>query len=208
MKLDFPRPTLVLLSLCLTLFTAIGLAQDEKEASPDAATETKAKAVVDASLFAALKLRSIGPAFMSGRIGDLAIDQKNPNTWYVAVASGNVFKTSNAGQPFNQSLKTTARTLLVAFPSIPATATPYGLVPGKTMAGVILDSAMESTSAMTAESRLRMLGSRKANTLAKSLSILATQIPCSQPPRAHSGRQAGNVDFSKQPTVERTGKTF
>ena len=37
---------------------------------------------------------------MSGRIGDLAIDQQNPNTWYVAVASGNVFKTTNAGTTF------------------------------------------------------------------------------------------------------------
>ena len=37
---------------------------------------------------------------MSGRIGDIAIDQKNPNTWYVAVASGGVWKTTNAGTTF------------------------------------------------------------------------------------------------------------
>ena len=43
------------------------------------------------------KFRSIGPAFMSGRIADIAIDPDNMNTWYVAVGSGGVWKTSNAG---------------------------------------------------------------------------------------------------------------
>lgn len=41
--------------------------------------------------------RSIGPAFMSGRISDIAIDSKNENIWYVAVSSGGVWKTENAG---------------------------------------------------------------------------------------------------------------
>ncbi|WP_242132780.1 WD40/YVTN/BNR-like repeat-containing protein [Aestuariivivens marinum] len=44
-----------------------------------------------------LKFRSIGPAFMSGRIADIAIDPKNQNVWYVAVGSGGVWKTLNAG---------------------------------------------------------------------------------------------------------------
>ncbi|WP_223550986.1 sialidase family protein [Aestuariivivens sp. NBU2969] len=44
-----------------------------------------------------LKFRSIGPAFMSGRIADIAIDPNNQNVWYVAVGSGGVWKTVNAG---------------------------------------------------------------------------------------------------------------
>ena len=48
-------------------------------------------------LLAGLKFRSIGPAFMSGRIADIAIDPKDDNKWYVAVGSGGVWKTSNAG---------------------------------------------------------------------------------------------------------------
>ena len=44
-----------------------------------------------------LKLRNIGPAFMSGRIADVAIDPTRPSTWYVAVGSGGVWKTLNAG---------------------------------------------------------------------------------------------------------------
>lgn len=44
-----------------------------------------------------LKFRTVGPAFMSGRIADLAIDSKNENIWYAAVASGGLWKTINAG---------------------------------------------------------------------------------------------------------------
>ncbi len=44
-----------------------------------------------------LKLRSIGPAFMSGRIIDLAVHPHTSSTYYVAVASGGVFKTTNNG---------------------------------------------------------------------------------------------------------------
>ena len=47
--------------------------------------------------FAGLKLRSIGPAFMSGRISDIAIHPQDDNIWYTAVASGGVWKTTNAG---------------------------------------------------------------------------------------------------------------
>jgi photosystem II stability/assembly factor-like uncharacterized protein len=47
--------------------------------------------------FAGLKLRNIGPALMSGRIADVVVDPNDPSTWYVAVASGGVWKTSNSG---------------------------------------------------------------------------------------------------------------
>ncbi len=47
--------------------------------------------------FSGLKLRSIGPAFMSGRIADIAIDPVDENSWYVAAGSGGVWKTENSG---------------------------------------------------------------------------------------------------------------
>ncbi len=47
--------------------------------------------------YSALKLRNIGPAFTSGRIADMAIDPTNDSVWYVAVGSGGVWKTENAG---------------------------------------------------------------------------------------------------------------
>jgi len=53
--------------------------------------------VLTDSVFAGLKLRNIGPAFMSGRIADIAIHPENENIRYVAVGSGGVWKTINAG---------------------------------------------------------------------------------------------------------------
>ena len=45
----------------------------------------------------ALELRSIGPAFMGGRISDIAVHPLDKSTWYVAAGSGGVWKTTNAG---------------------------------------------------------------------------------------------------------------
>lgn len=54
----------------------------------------------DESIFSELKMRNIGPAFVSGRIADIAIHPKNNNIWYVATASSGVWKTENAGTTF------------------------------------------------------------------------------------------------------------
>ena len=74
---------------CVTATTAI-YAQDsdtKKDESPG----------LNSSLVSALQLRGIGPALMSGRIADIAIDPEDRSTWYVAAASGGVWKTTNAG---------------------------------------------------------------------------------------------------------------
>ena len=44
-----------------------------------------------------LKFRSIGPAFMSGRISDIVIHPENNNIWYVTAGSGGIWKTENSG---------------------------------------------------------------------------------------------------------------
>ena len=44
-----------------------------------------------------LKLRSVGPALMSGRIVGFAVHPENRAKFYIAVASGGVWKTENAG---------------------------------------------------------------------------------------------------------------
>ncbi|MEM9759362.1 MAG: glycosyl hydrolase [Pseudomonadota bacterium] len=48
-----------------------------------------------------LALRSVGPALTSGRIADLAVDPSDPATYYVATASGGVWKTVNGGTTFD-----------------------------------------------------------------------------------------------------------
>lgn len=44
---------------------------------------------------ASIPLRNIGPAMISGRISDFAFNPERPNEFYVATASGNLWKTSN-----------------------------------------------------------------------------------------------------------------
>ncbi len=61
-------------------------------------TETdEDKGPMSAATFTGLKLRGIGPAFMSGRIADIAVHPTKRGTWYLAVGSGGVWKTTNAG---------------------------------------------------------------------------------------------------------------
>ncbi len=55
------------------------------------------KEPLDEISVSALKWRSVGPALTSGRISDLAVNPENPSEYYVAVASGGVWKTSNWG---------------------------------------------------------------------------------------------------------------
>ena len=52
---------------------------------------------LDETDFSAFKLRNIGPAFTSGRIADIAMHPHDENVWYVAVGSGGVWLTENAG---------------------------------------------------------------------------------------------------------------
>ena len=60
-------------------------------------TISKDTSIWSASTFAGMKMRGIGPGFTSGRIADIAIHPHDENIWYVAVGSGGVWKTMNAG---------------------------------------------------------------------------------------------------------------
>ncbi|MHC4699944.1 MAG: WD40/YVTN/BNR-like repeat-containing protein [Planctomycetota bacterium] len=81
---NFTIGTLVVLVLSVSVLAA---ENDEKKEGPK----------LSAGTFSGIKLRNIGPALMSGRIADIAIDATQPNTWYVAAGSGNLWKTVNAG---------------------------------------------------------------------------------------------------------------
>ena len=64
---------------------------------PPATKPTTQPTTMPDKIFAGLKVRCIGPALMSGRIADIAVNSKDSSQYYVAVASGGVWKTSNAG---------------------------------------------------------------------------------------------------------------
>lgn len=53
------------------------------------------KAITEA--VSGLELRGIGPALMGGRIADIAVSSSDRSTWYIAVGSGGLWKTTNRG---------------------------------------------------------------------------------------------------------------
>ncbi|MEC7247023.1 MAG: glycosyl hydrolase, partial [Bacteroidota bacterium] len=78
------------LILIIAAFTIVSTSFSQKKKNED-------KNPLDKLSISALKWRSIGPALTSGRISDLAINPNKPFEYYVAVASGGVWKTTNWG---------------------------------------------------------------------------------------------------------------
>jgi len=78
------------LLVVLSLFATSVWAKDEPED----------KNPLNSGNFSALKMRLVGPALTSGRVGDFAVNPANPAEYYVAVSSGGVWKTINAGTTY------------------------------------------------------------------------------------------------------------
>lgn len=81
----------LMLLFCTIAFTVFA------QPNRPAATPTKDEGPFSSKTFAGLKLRGIGPALTSGRIGDIAVNPQNRHQYYLAVASGGVWKTNNSG---------------------------------------------------------------------------------------------------------------
>ncbi len=85
------KKTILLSFLISFSITYNGLGQRKR------ATRVTPTSLIDGSIFNGLKLRNLTPARTSGRIVDVAIHPTNNSIRYVAVASGGVWKTTNAG---------------------------------------------------------------------------------------------------------------
>jgi photosystem II stability/assembly factor-like uncharacterized protein len=71
--------------------------QQAAKAAAPAVKPAAPASLITGELLSGLGFRNIGPAIMSGRISDVVIHPKRRATWYVAVGSGGVWKTENAG---------------------------------------------------------------------------------------------------------------
>lgn len=92
--------TLALLLLGGLLSSEVG-AQNIAPTSEKALQESinKHRSLLASSPLAEFKAKNVGPTNMSGRIIDIEV-ASNPNTFYVAAASGGVWKTTDNGQSF------------------------------------------------------------------------------------------------------------
>jgi photosystem II stability/assembly factor-like uncharacterized protein len=66
-------------------------------ADPKPAEDKKPEGPLSSATLSGLSLRSLGPAVTSGRVVGFAVHPRDPSQYYVAVASGGVWKTTNAG---------------------------------------------------------------------------------------------------------------
>ena len=82
------------LSTGLLIVSAFTLQAQKKTTTP---VKEEPKDILSTSLLNGLQFRSVGPAITSGRIADIAVNPNNSSEYYVASASGGVWKTNNAG---------------------------------------------------------------------------------------------------------------
>ncbi len=89
----------IMLAVFILLAGTEATAQKTK-AKKEAVKQEAKSDTLKSGTFGGLKWRSIGPAFTSGRIADFAVNPNNHSEWFVAVASGHVWKTVNNGVTF------------------------------------------------------------------------------------------------------------
>jgi photosystem II stability/assembly factor-like uncharacterized protein len=86
------------LIIVLLLAGSCSLWAQKKETKKDAkSSESQVKPAVPSSFFSAISFRSVGPAWASGRVADLAVNPCNHSEIYAAIASGNIWKSVNNG---------------------------------------------------------------------------------------------------------------
>lgn len=88
------------ISIILVFLFMIPSLQLEAQRSRKKAEEPAKQFELTSQMLNMFKFRSIGPAAYSGRISDLAVNPDNLSEYYVGVASGGLWKTTNHGTTF------------------------------------------------------------------------------------------------------------
>ncbi|MCK4465292.1 MAG: hypothetical protein KAU83_06240, partial [Bacteroidales bacterium] len=87
--------------LCLSLILLVSFTAEAQKKNDKDKEKTEEEGKLKSGTFSGLKWRSIGPAFASGRIADIAVNPDNHSEWFVAVACGHIWKTTNNGTTFS-----------------------------------------------------------------------------------------------------------
>lgn len=95
-------PLLIILAIafCCTVPASAQKTKANKAPKESSETSKEKKTGFDTVDISGLKFRSLGPALASGRISEFAVDPANPKRYFVAVSSGGVWRTTNAGTTF------------------------------------------------------------------------------------------------------------
>lgn len=103
----FDLKNLGLIILILFSYSAIAQKRNSKTSNPSATSSDirwkgfeNRKKLIDNSLIKNVPFKNIGPTIMSGRIVDIDVNPNDPTHFYVAYASGGLWKTTNNGTSF------------------------------------------------------------------------------------------------------------
>ncbi len=89
-NMNFPGNILTALMIIVFIISSLHLSAEKKK-------KEEKNDTIKSSLVSGLKWRSIGPALTSGRVSDIAVNPNDHNEYFVAAASGNIWKTTNNG---------------------------------------------------------------------------------------------------------------
>ncbi len=83
--------------VCVFLLVTPAFVTSAAEKTATKEDTAKSKDPMQSGTFTGLKFRSIGPSLMSGRISSIAVNPQDHSNYYIAAASGGVWKTTNSG---------------------------------------------------------------------------------------------------------------
>ena len=87
----------LLLLLCTLLSLPTTAQRGKKAAAAEEPAKQETPTHLNSATYAPYRWRSIGPSVTSGRVADFAVNPNNTSEYYVATASGGVWKTTNHG---------------------------------------------------------------------------------------------------------------
>ena len=158
--------------------------------------------------FNGLRLRSIGPAFTSGRVSGFAVDPTNHSRYFVAVASGGVWKTVNSGTTWTPVFDSEGSYSIGAITLDPKNPITVGSALARTTVSAVFRMATESIARTTVVAVGETLVLRLLNTLVESPSIRRTRILFTSLRKDLCGDQAANAGYLRLLMAVRPGRTF
>ena len=88
--------------ILVLLTTQMGFGQQSNTTGAEILNSIERRAVnKDLSIYSNYPVKNVGPVVQGGRITDIAVNESNTKEYYIAFASGGVFKTSNNGITFD-----------------------------------------------------------------------------------------------------------
>jgi len=191
------KKTALILMLAL-LLPAFSQAKKEESAKSDS--------VINSNLVSGLKFRSIGPAWASGRIADFAVNPKNHSEYYVAVASGHVWKTENNGTTWKPVFDNYGAYSIGVVKIDPANSNIVWVGTGENNHQRALGYGDGVYKSVDGGKSFKNMGLKESRQIGGIVIDPRNSMWCMSPAKVRPGDPAANGAFTKPPTAEKTGR--